>query len=541
MRWCLVFLFSLCTVGAAYGEVPLKMHYQGFLTDSVGTPYHCDLESCDEPLVLTFRLYEQAAGGESLWLETHANVVVEQGVFHVVLGTNEALSDDLVNGSRYLGVEVNTQGEMFPRQQMVSSPFSLRAAMADYAETAADATHLGGVAVEQFVQTSQTEDFLTAADLLATLEALGYAPEIAWQDLTGIPADLADGDDDTQLTEVQVDGFVGDNGYAFDLALNNEIADRQEADTGLQADIAVVQGNVDTVQGNVDIVQGNVDIVQANVDTVQANVDAVDARVDGVDVEILALGGAIGTVQGNIDVVQANVDAVGADLSALDGSLDPIAKDGLPAELADGDDDTLASLVCAESELTRWDAELGTWICSTDSDTQVSEEAVEDFITNGAIDLAAGTTLDGAIIATGGAVPIGGIIMWSGSVTDIPSDWALCDGAAGTPDLTNRFIRGIASASDAPGELGGADTQVLLEAHMPSHTHDVNDPNHSHATTRVCTSGGTTGLTGVATASPCGSLGTNSSSTGISLGSAGSGSGFDNRPAFYTLAFIIKL
>jgi hypothetical protein len=35
----------------------------------------------------------------------------------------------------------------------------------------------------------------------------------AFSSLTGVPADLADGDDDTQLTESQVDGFVSNNGY----------------------------------------------------------------------------------------------------------------------------------------------------------------------------------------------------------------------------------------------------------------------------------------------------------------------------------------
>jgi hypothetical protein len=32
-------------------------------------------------------------------------------------------------------------------------------------------------------------------------------------------------------------------------------------------------------------------------------------------------------------------------------------------------------------------------------------------------------------------IPVGGIIMWSGSVASIPSGWALCNGSSGTPDL----------------------------------------------------------------------------------------------------------
>ena len=52
-------------------------------------------------------------------------------------------------------------------------------------------------------------------------------------------------------------------------------------------------------------------------------------------------------------------------------------------------------------------------------------------------------------------VPKGGIIMWSGSIEDIPSGWALCDGLNGTPDLSNRFILGVADQEE-PGSIGGS-------------------------------------------------------------------------------------
>jgi hypothetical protein len=41
-----------------------------------------------------------------------------------------------------------------------------------------------------------------------------------------------------------------------------------------------------------------------------------------------------------------------------------------------------------------------------------------------------------------GFVPIGGIIMWSGTVASIPTSWALCDGNNGTPDLRDKFVVG---------------------------------------------------------------------------------------------------
>jgi hypothetical protein len=43
-----------------------------------------------------------------------------------------------------------------------------------------------------------------------------------------------------------------------------------------------------------------------------------------------------------------------------------------------------------------------------------------------------------------GVVPVGGIIMWSGTIVTIPATWALCDGTANTPgpDLRDKFIVG---------------------------------------------------------------------------------------------------
>ena len=45
-----------------------------------------------------------------------------------------------------------------------------------------------------------------------------------------------------------------------------------------------------------------------------------------------------------------------------------------------------------------------------------------------------------------GAIPIGGIIMWSGKIANIPTNYALCNGSNGTPDLRNKFV--IAAHSD---------------------------------------------------------------------------------------------
>jgi hypothetical protein len=80
-----------------------------------------------------------------------------------------------------------------------------------------------------------------------------------------------------------------------------------------------------------------------------------------------------------------------------------------------------------------------------------------------------------------GNVPIGGILIWSGTVVSIPAHYSICDGTSGTPDLRNRFVIGAkASGSYTVGASGGATTKDVSHTHSStgitvgaggSHTH----------------------------------------------------------------------
>lgn len=52
-------------------------------------------------------------------------------------------------------------------------------------------------------------------------------------------------------------------------------------------------------------------------------------------------------------------------------------------------------------------------------------------------------------------LPVGTILLWSGSIATIPTGFALCNGSNGTPDLRDKFIAG-AGMTYAPGVTGGA-------------------------------------------------------------------------------------
>lgn len=153
--------------------------------------------------------------------------------------------------------------------------------------------------------------------------------------------------------------------------------------------------------------------------------------------------------------------------------------------------------------------------------------------------------------------PSGGIVMWSGTIANIPSGWNLCDGTNGTPDLTDRFIVGSTTDSGAThdiGDTGGANSTTLTTAQLPAHTHSAGTlvtssaGAHSHNFTAYRQTGGSTSyqLTESVLEGPSArtkttdSAGAHTHSISGSTGSVGSGDSVDNRPAYYALAFIMK-
>lgn len=96
----------------------------------------------------------------------------------------------------------------------------------------------------------------------------------------------------------------------------------------------------------------------------------------------------------------------------------------------------------------------------------------------------------GDVKTSGYPVPSGGIIMWSGTLASIPTGWALCDGSNGTPDLRNRFIMSVPDAVTNPGATGGASSQILTAANLPTHSHGAGSLANSNG--GVHNHGGTT-------------------------------------------------
>ena len=66
----------------------------------------------------------------------------------------------------------------------------------------------------------------------------------------------------------------------------------------------------------------------------------------------------------------------------------------------------------------------------------------------------------------GATLPIGSIIMWSGTKASIPVGWNLCDGTNGTPNMTGLFTMGASSDTNV-GKVTGANAAQLIPENVP--------------------------------------------------------------------------
>jgi hypothetical protein len=152
-------------------------------------------------------------------------------------------------------------------------------------------------------------------------------------------------------------------------------------------------------------------------------------------------------------------------------------------------------------------------------------------------------------------MPIGAIMIWSGSDANVPSGWHICDGGTyggiASPNLRDRFVIG-AGGSYSPGATVGPATyngtitptgtvavgnHTLTTSELPAHTHTYTE--YFNGTTIVKTVASTPGeLAGRDTSilnqnegggSPHGHTGSTISFTAI-----------DPRPAYHSLYYIMK-
>jgi len=145
-------------------------------------------------------------------------------------------------------------------------------------------------------------------------------------------------------------------------------------------------------------------------------------------------------------------------------------------------------------------------------------------------------------------IPVGGILLWSGSIGSIPAGYVLCNGSNGTPDLRDRFVVGAGTTYAVNASGGSADAIVVTHTHTTS----VTDPGHFHTTgitdNEVLGSSVATGPSAsarapsLAAATTQNTFITGSKTTGISVTNANAGTSGTNAnlPPYYALCYIMK-
>ena len=185
-------------------------------------------------------------------------------------------------------------------------------------------------------------------------------------------------------------------------------------------------------------------------------------------------------------------------------------------------------------------------------------------------------------------VPIGGIIMWSGTVAEAEAltNWKICDGQNGTPDLRDKFVLGVGSSTAAStankGDTNNNNSITLSEGQMPAHNHNITDNGHNHGDgtlaaanqsitgeiTKISegfnaagtatgvfskTNNGNNSITESASTSPVSGFtmdashghdvtgSTGSNTTGITSQTQGNGDNIDIRSSYFALCYIMRV
>ncbi|MEQ1515216.1 MAG: tail fiber domain-containing protein [Usitatibacteraceae bacterium] len=108
---------------SAFDPIPQTINYQGYLTNPGGTPL-------STTVAMTFKLYSTVTGGAPLYAEVQPAVLVSNGSFNALIGAVTPIPLPF-DRPYWLGVSINADAEMTPRQPLSSTPYAFRAIAVD--------------------------------------------------------------------------------------------------------------------------------------------------------------------------------------------------------------------------------------------------------------------------------------------------------------------------------------------------------------------------------------------------------------------------
>ncbi|MFH1725285.1 MAG: hypothetical protein ABII00_11790 [Elusimicrobiota bacterium] len=237
------FLASGPGVIEAFAAAPMRINFQGRLEES-GEPAS-GIKS------FVFKMYDAASGGTLVWTSETHNILVTEGLFSVVLetGTPAHLSTGTFAGPRFMEIAVDAV-TLSPAEEIVSAPFALVSQA-----LSSDAVVPLSVLEKDPSQPSTLNLSTNAVD---------------WTQIKNMPADFADGFDDSAGSIVSREGGadkVNPTGALdFDAAQFEVTAVGSVAEIDLEASSVTLQGNTFNLAGRLLLLDGGGLVPLANLD-----------------------------------------------------------------------------------------------------------------------------------------------------------------------------------------------------------------------------------------------------------------------------------
>jgi len=270
----------------AHADIPRYINYQGKLLDAEDNPVSGDLS-------ITLRIYDAETGGTALWTEAQT-VTVTRGIFSMLLGATTALDELDFNDPYWYSVEVESDGEMTPRQRLTTIAYAI------------NADKLDGYDASDFLMVDASGGSVTGITVSGGLITAGANEDIELNP-TG-----------TGNIIMTIDSTSGDFKIT-DGTTNWLLVDSETGDVSMTQDLTVT-GNI-TLDGNLTDTSGALTIPDAITQTGSTNQVTFEGNVDaenGLDVTGNLTVGGTTTLAGALDM-NSNVDL---DYSGTSAALD---------------------------------------------------------------------------------------------------------------------------------------------------------------------------------------------------------------------------
>ena len=154
-------LFSFLFLCGQADAIPETLSVQGRLLDAAGQDLNGNFD-------LTIAIYDLASGGTALWSESQVGVLVQDGVFNLVLGNTTPLGSLAFDVQYWLGIQVGSDPEMSPRIPLTAGAYSLAARTVDDAAVSTAKLQDGAVQSAKIA-----DDAVTAAKIAGNAVGTG--------------------------------------------------------------------------------------------------------------------------------------------------------------------------------------------------------------------------------------------------------------------------------------------------------------------------------------------------------------------------------